>query len=117
MNIKFPQKLLLLDLFKRVNNGIKQKPVFLTLFLLFIFLFQSVLYIFQINNVATKGYKVENLEKQLAGLKQKNYQYLVEEADLRSMNRIEKGVRGLELTQVQKKEYADNGSIDIASLY
>jgi cell division protein FtsB len=49
----------------------------------------GLLYIFQINNMATKGYEVEDYEKKLSSVKKENQKMMVRLADLESMYEVE----------------------------
>jgi len=49
----------------------------------------GLLYIFQTNSVATKGYDLEKYEKKLADLQKENQKMIIELADLESMNNLE----------------------------
>lgn len=45
-------------------------------------------YMSRINNVATKGYEIENYKKELSALEKENQKMMVELADLKSINAL-----------------------------
>jgi cell division protein FtsL len=58
----------------------------------------GVFYIFEVNNVATKGYDIKSLEKQVQELKDKNENLKIREAELKSMYNIEEKTKDLNMT-------------------
>jgi len=65
----------------------------------------GVLYIFEVNNAATQGYKIENLEKQVQELKNNNENLKIREAELRSMYNIEEKTKDLNMTAPKDVSY------------
>ena len=104
--VRFLQKIIFVA--KLVYVVIKKKPYLLSFTLVLVVFLQVIAYIWQVNASATKGYQIKELESHLAVLKQQYRQYLVEESDLRSMDRIEKGVRALEMQMVPQQSMLAN---------
>ena|SRR3990172_7105512 len=58
----------------------------------------AVVYIIEVNNVATKGYEIRDLEKKAEELKEGNEKLRIREAELRSMYNIEEKTKELNMT-------------------
>ena len=58
----------------------------------------GVLYIFEVNNVATKGFVIMDLEKKVQELKDSNENLKIREAELKSMYNIEERTKELNMT-------------------
>lgn len=81
-------------------------------FFVFFILFFGCFHLYQINDLATKGYEVRKIENQIAGLKKINEKNRIQEVELRSMYNIEKEVPNLDLVASKDIIYLDiNGSI------
>jgi|WetSurMetagenome_2_1015567.scaffolds.fasta_scaffold190854_1 hypothetical protein len=65
----------------------------------------GVLYIFEVNNAATQGYKIQNLEKEVQELKNNNEKLKIKEAELRSMYNIEERTKDLNMTVPKDVSY------------
>jgi len=65
----------------------------------------TIFYLCQTNNLATKGYKIKNLEDKVAELREKNKKFELEIAELRSTERITKEVENLKMVSVARVEY------------
>jgi hypothetical protein len=65
----------------------------------------GVFYIFQVNNIATQGYKIQALEKQAQELRDSNEKLKIREAELRSMYNIEERTKGLNMTTPKDVSY------------
>lgn len=63
-------------------------------------------YLYQVNDLATKGYEVKDLENKIDDLKKENEKYKIHEVELKSMYNIEKATEDLDLV----------GSTDISYL-
>ncbi len=57
----------------------------------------GIFYIFEVNNLATKGYEIGNLEKELDKLKKENENLRIQEAELKSMYKIEEKTKDLNM--------------------
>jgi cell division protein FtsL len=65
----------------------------------------GVFYIFEVNNVATQGYKIKELEQKMQNLKDSNEKLKIREAELRSMYNIEEKTKQLDMTAPQNVSY------------
>lgn len=57
----------------------------------------GVFYIFEVNNMATKGYEIKALENQMSELKKENEKLKIQEAQQRSMYNIEEKTKELNM--------------------
>ncbi|MDD3487194.1 MAG: cell division protein FtsL [Candidatus Moranbacteria bacterium] len=65
----------------------------------------GVAYIFEVNQVATQGYQIRDLEKQVDQLKDDNEKLQIKEAQLRSMYDIEEKAKNLNMTAPKDVSY------------
>lgn len=65
----------------------------------------SVFYIFEVNNLATKGYEIKNFETQLDKLKKENEQLNIRAAELKSMYNIEEKTKDLNMVAPKDISY------------
>lgn len=83
------------------KGAIKAQPalgrVTLSFFLVALVCALGVFYIFEVNNLATKGYEIDKLEKQLNDLKKENDRLQIEAAELKSMYNIEEKTKELNM--------------------
>lgn len=80
--------------------------------LVFIVIFLGCNYLYQINNLATKGYEIREMENQIVELKKINEKNRIREVELRSMYNIEKEIPNLNLVASKNSVYLDvNGSV------
>ena len=96
--------------FGKRKKAIKDQPekagrITLTFVLVTLICAFGVFYIFEVNNVATQGYKIRALEKQAQDLKDKNEKLKIREAELRSMYNIEEKTRDLNMTVPKDVSY------------
>jgi len=86
---------------------------------IFIFLFTitalcGLIYLWQINGLATKGYKIKDLEEKVSQIKDQNKKLELEVTELRSSARIAAKLKELNLVEVARVEYlTDSGSVAI----
>ncbi|OGI32090.1 MAG: hypothetical protein A2271_02075 [Candidatus Moranbacteria bacterium RIFOXYA12_FULL_35_19] len=72
----------------------------------------GVFYLYQVNDLATKGYEIKEIEKQIASLSQINKSQRIKEVELKSMYNIEKTAENLNLISTQEITYFNlNGPI------
>jgi cell division protein FtsL len=75
---------------------------------LFVCVMLSVtLYLFTANNVAIKGDEIYNIEKEISALSRENEQLTIDEAQLRSLERIESTVQEKGMEEIVDPEYID----------
>ncbi|MFA5871972.1 MAG: septum formation initiator family protein [Parcubacteria group bacterium] len=65
----------------------------------------AVFYIFEVNNQATKGYEIKNLEDNLEALKANNEKLKIQAAELKSMYNIEEKTKELNMTAPKDISY------------
>jgi len=71
--------------------------VTLSFFLVILVCATGVFYIFEVNNLATKGYEIDKYEKQLNDLKKENERLQIQAAELKSMYNIEEKTKNLNM--------------------
>lgn len=86
-------------------------PRWLILWLLIVALFA---YVWQINSLATYGYQVRELEKEVADLKNTNKQLENQSANLRSLDGLKKKLDQLSLVPVANVQYLSPPSSIVA---
>lgn len=74
----------------------------------------GLLYLVQVNALATKGYEIKDLETQASELKQKNKKIKLQITELRSTERLAKEVERLELIEVTRVEYLKANGTSVA---
>jgi len=92
------------------KKAIKNQPtkigrVTLNFLLVFLVCALGVFYIFEVNNVATKGYDIRALEKKVQDLKESNEKLRIREAELKSLNNIEEKTKDLNMTAPKDVSY------------
>ncbi len=65
----------------------------------------SMLYIYNINNISTKGYKIQKLSSDIVSLQQENRQLNIEVASRSSMQSIENRLNSMNLVAVKHIDY------------
>lgn len=71
----------------------------------------GLLYLWQINCLATTGYQIKALENKAAALKDENKHFQVQITELRSTSRLEEKIAELNMVSVARVEYLQaNGS-------
>jgi len=74
----------------------------------------SIFYLWQINGMATKGYQIKDLEDKVSELRQKNKKLELNITELRSTERITKGVETLKMVNVARVEYLKTDGSTVA---
>jgi len=86
------------------SQKIKTKKL-LVLVLLFIILLSGFFYILQVNSMATKGYKITALKKQINDLEDKNKVLQINISDLKSINILQLKSESFGMMKAQAIEY------------
>lgn len=73
----------------------------------FFIIFASAFYLFQVNDLAVKGYDMRDLENKISELEKANKQMQVHEMELRSMYVIEKSAQSFNLVSPVNVTYLD----------
>lgn len=77
-------------------------------FVFFVILFLSgVFYLYQVNSLATQGFEIKKIEKEIQTVEKENKQLQIREIELRSMNNIEKATEGLNLVNSSNVTYIE----------
>lgn len=95
------------------KRAIKNKPIpqggtsrmTLTFALVALICAMGVFYIFEVNNVATQGYAIRDLEKQAQDLRNSNEKLKIKEAEFRSLNNIEEKTKDLNMAAPKDVSY------------
>lgn len=74
----------------------------------------SVFYLWQTNNLATKGYKIKDLQDKVSDLRSANKKLELEITQLRSTERITKEVETLKMVEVARVEYLRSDGSSVA---
>jgi len=72
-------------------------PLTLNFLLVVLICAAGVFYIFEVNDVATRGFKIKELEKRVQELEDSNAKLKIREAELRSMYNIEEKTKDLNM--------------------
>lgn len=70
----------------------------------------SAFYLYITNKVAVSGYTIRGVEKEIAQLKQDNNQLRIQEAELKSMYRIEESGKRLNMFEPTQVSYIEDSS-------
>lgn len=77
-------------------------------FLLIIFvILTGALYVYQVNDIATKGYEIKEIEKQIQDLDRESKKLQIKEVELKSMNNIEKSIEDSDLVTSSEISYVE----------
>jgi len=71
-----------------------------------VFIFGSF-YLYQVNDLATKGYEIRDIENQIKKLKADNEKNKIQEVELKSMQNIEKAAENLNLVSSKGSTFAN----------
>jgi len=82
----------------------------------FVLLFASslVIYLFQVNTIAAKGFHVRELEKQISQVKENNEKLKLQVVEMRSMTDLSERVENLQMVEVDKITYYDTAGQVVA---
>jgi len=83
--------------FSAERQPIRVGPLTLNFLLVVLICAAGVFYIFEVNDVATRGYKIKELEKRAQDLESNNEKLKIREAELRSMYNIEERTKNLNM--------------------
>ncbi|OGI28488.1 MAG: hypothetical protein A2288_00015 [Candidatus Moranbacteria bacterium RIFOXYA12_FULL_44_15] len=72
----------------------------------------GVFYLYQVNDLATKGYDIKEAEVRIQNLERENKKMQIREVELRSMYNIENATEDLDLVSSSKTDYLEaDGSV------
>lgn len=93
---------------KAVKGSFDPKGFVVILFLFFV----GGGYLYSVNQNAVQGFHMRNLEREINALKEENAQLQIEEADKRSLARIEEAVKEKQMQKVSEvKVISEDGPI------
>jgi len=78
--------------------------------MIFFVIFSCACYLFQVNDLAVKGYVIRDLEKKISQLEKENKQMQIREMELRSMYVIEKSAENFNLVSPVNVTYLEVGN-------
>lgn len=82
--------------------------------MIFFVIFVSAFYLFQVNNLAIKGYEVKDLENKINELEKSNKEMQIREMELRSMYAIETAAKNFDLLDSANVTYLEiNGPVAV----
>jgi predicted PurR-regulated permease PerM len=64
-------------------------------------------YLYQVNDLATKGYEMKDMEIRIQQLQKENKKMQIKEIELRSMYNLEKATENLDLVNAQNVTYVE----------
>jgi len=82
----------------------------LTGFLAFLTLTCGAVYLYQVNDLATKGYEIKEIENKIQTLEKESKKMKIKEVELRSMYNIEKSTQELNLINPENITYIEMDS-------
>jgi len=95
-----------------LNCRVNSKNLVIFVFILTVAI--GLCYLVQVNSLATKGYKIKDLEERVADLRTKNKSLELEITELRSTERISREVENLEMVAVARVEYLRPNGTSVA---
>ena len=66
-------------------------------------------YLYQVNDLATKGYDIKEIENEIQGLKKTNEMNKIKEVELKSMYNLEKATENLDMVSARDITYLEIG--------
>jgi hypothetical protein len=84
-------------------------PVFSAVLAIMVFAGGAV-YLYQVNDLATKGYEIRDIENRIQVLEKESKKMKIKEVELRSMYNIEKSTQELNLVSPQSVTYVEMNS-------
>jgi len=90
---------------QKSNSGIFL-PVISAFSVIMIFI-SGAFYLYQVNDLATKGYEIRDIENQIQMLEKESKKMKIKEVELRSMYNIEKSTQELNLISPQSVTYVE----------
>jgi cell division protein FtsL len=88
-------------------GGAKIKLVSVCFVFLIIIFLSGIVYLYQVNSLATQGFEIKKIENEIKTVEKENKQLQIKEIELRSMNNIEKATEGLNLVNSSNVTYIE----------
>lgn len=107
------RKIEIKETLQRKHNAGFISPVFVVMALT---AFAGLFYLYSINQTATKGIEIKNVEKQIAQEKNENESLKIKEAELKSLYHIEESTKNLDMVDAVHVNYIEeNPSVAFAN--
>lgn len=90
-----------------LKGSAKMSFVTLTFFSISFLLISGFIYLFQVNDLATKGFEMKEMENKISDLEETGKKLQIKETELRSMYAIEKDARDLNLVNSSNVSYVE----------
>lgn len=90
---------------KKIKSMKSRKLLFLKISLLALIVVFSVLYLYQINKISTKGFEISKLEKDVATLEYENKSIQVEIANYSSIENLKERLKDKKMLAVNEIKY------------
>lgn len=90
-----------------VSGSARISLVSLVFVVLGFIVFSGAFYLYQVNDMATKGMEIKKVENEIKSLEESNEKLKIKEVELRSMYNIEKEVKDLDLVNTAEISYVE----------
>ena len=87
------------------RGSVNFSPKSVTVVLIFLAFIFGSFYLYQVNDLATKGYEIRDIENEIKKLKADNEKNKIQEVELKSMHNIEKVAQDLNLVSSKGSTY------------
>lgn len=87
------------------RGSVNFSPKSVIVFLFFMIFAFGSFYLYQVNDLATKGYEIRDIENEIKKLKADNEKNKIQEVELKSMHNIEKAAEDLNLVSSKGSTY------------
>ncbi len=98
-----------------VSESVTGQPGFfrtdMSLFILLFFVGVLGTHIYSVNSNAVQGYQVRHLEKEVARMQEENARLKIQEADVKSFQRIDEARESLSLEQTTSPQYFEEQEV------
>jgi len=98
----------------KVIRKLKKRLVFFNSIVLFVVGMVGVFYLIQINTIASQGYKVDDLKKQIGELQSRNQKLEIKTVELQSILNLENKVAELNMIRSDKVVHIDKTNYTVA---
>lgn len=89
------------------KGSVKVKTAGMIFISIFVVAILGIIYLYQVNDLATKGYEVKEIEKEIMQLKKDNEENKIREVELRSMYNVEKATKDFNLVNSENISYLE----------
>ncbi len=77
----------------------------LGIFMVVLVIFFGIIYLFSVNDIATKGDEIYTVEQSIQNLTRQNEQLIIQEAQLRSLENVEDVIKDKEMQEIKEPTY------------